>query len=106
LQLDQHYLQLTPQLLKQSVTKALNELLAPVQAAFQASQEWQKTEQLAYPPPPPEPKKEKKVKNKGTKAPGAKVEVQPDGSVEGQDADQINVASSATEALKDLDLKN
>jgi len=33
------------------------------------------------------------------------VEVQPDGSVEGQDKDQVNVASSAEEAMKDLDLK-
>jgi len=105
-QADYLSLQLTPQLLKQSVTKALNEILAPVQVAYQASKEWQNIAELAYPPPPPEPKKEKKVKNKGTKAPGAKVEVQPDGSVEGQGKDQVNVASSADEAMKDLDLKS
>lgn len=32
---------LTPQLLKPAVTKAITELLAPIQAEFQASKEWQ-----------------------------------------------------------------
>ncbi|KAI0480535.1 tyrosyl-tRNA synthetase, class Ib [Xylariaceae sp. FL0804] len=58
---------LTPQILKPAVAKSLNELLAPVQAAFQASAEWQETALKAYPPPA---KKEKKVKNKGTRHPG------------------------------------
>jgi len=44
------------------------------------------------------------VKNKGTKAP-AKVEAQPDGSVEGQGKEQVNVAASAEEAMKDLKLE-
>jgi tyrosyl-tRNA synthetase len=60
--------QLTPQLLKPAVSKMLNELLAPIQAAFSASKEWQEVAERAYPPPP---KKEKKVKNKGTRHPGA-----------------------------------
>ncbi|KAF2274961.1 tyrosyl-tRNA synthetase [Westerdykella ornata] len=60
---------LTPQLLKPAVAKGINELLAPIQAAFQASKEWQETTLKAYPPPP---KKEKKVKNKGTGYPGLK----------------------------------
>ncbi|KAF2667665.1 tyrosyl-tRNA synthetase [Microthyrium microscopicum] len=57
---------LTPQLLKQAVTAGLNKLLAPIQAAYQASPEWQEVTLKAYPPPP---KKEKKVKNKGTRIP-------------------------------------
>ncbi|KAH8675726.1 tRNA synthetases class I-domain-containing protein [Xylariales sp. PMI_506] len=52
---------LTPQLLKAALTKALNELLAPIQAEYQASEEWQKVTELAY---PPEKKVEKVKKNK------------------------------------------
>ncbi|KAH7325145.1 hypothetical protein B0I35DRAFT_349405 [Stachybotrys elegans] len=59
---------LTPQLLKPAVAKALNELLKPIQDAYQASQEWQNIALEAYPPPP---KKEKKVKDKGSRHPGA-----------------------------------
>ncbi|KAL2115464.1 hypothetical protein VTJ04DRAFT_9719 [Mycothermus thermophilus] len=59
---------LTPQLIKPAITRELNALLAPIQAAFQASKEWQEIAEKAYPPPP---KKEKKVKNKGTRYPGA-----------------------------------
>jgi tyrosyl-tRNA synthetase len=62
-------MQLTPQLLKPAVAKALNELLAPIQAAFQSSSEWQEIALKAYPPPP---KKEKKVKDKGSRHPGSK----------------------------------
>lgn len=60
-------LKLTPQLLKPAVAKALNELLGPIQAAYQESKEWQEIALKAYPPPP---KKEKKVKNKGSRYPG------------------------------------
>jgi tyrosyl-tRNA synthetase len=60
---------LTPQLLKPAVAKALNELLAPIQAAFQSSSDWQEIALKAYPPPP---KKEKKVKDKGSRHPGSK----------------------------------
>ncbi|KJZ76846.1 Tyrosine--tRNA ligase [Hirsutella minnesotensis 3608] len=58
---------LTPQLLKPAVAKGLNELLAPIHAAFQNSKEWQDIALKAYPPPP---KKEKKVKDKGSRHPG------------------------------------
>jgi tyrosyl-tRNA synthetase len=57
--------------LKPAVSKVLNELLAPIQAAFAASKEWQEVADRAYPPPP---KKEKKVKNRGTRFPGAQKE--------------------------------
>ncbi|KAG6104797.1 hypothetical protein E4U13_008230 [Claviceps humidiphila] len=58
---------LTPQQLKAAVAKGLNELLAPIQAAYQASQDWQQIALAAYPPPP---KKEKKAKDKGSRYPG------------------------------------
>jgi len=60
---------LTPQLLKPAVTKALNALLAPIQAAYEASKEWQEITLKAY-PPEEKKKKEKKVKNKGSRYPG------------------------------------
>jgi len=60
---------LTPQLLKPAITKALQDLLAPIQAAYQASPEWQEITLKAY-PPEEKKKKEKKVKNKGTRYPG------------------------------------
>ncbi|KAI1845274.1 hypothetical protein JX265_005429 [Neoarthrinium moseri] len=55
---------LTPQLLKAALTEALNELLAPIQAEYQASEDWQRINELAYPPEkkPVNPKKEKKAK--------------------------------------------
>lgn len=62
---------MTPQLLKPAVAGALNALLAPIQAAFQADKAWQEIADKAYPPPP---KKEKKVKNKGTRYPGGSKE--------------------------------
>ena len=63
---------LTPQLLKAATTKALTELLAPIQEAYQASAEWQDITLKAYPPPEKEVKKVKKVKDKGTGFPGPK----------------------------------
>lgn len=59
---------MTPQLLKESVTTALNALLAPVQARFNANKEWQEAARLAY--PPEEKVKVKKVKKVGTFYPG------------------------------------
>lgn len=60
---------LTPQLVKPAATKALLELMAPIQAEFEASKEWQEVTEKAY-PPEEKKKKEKKVKNKGTRHPG------------------------------------
>ncbi|KAH7013368.1 tyrosyl-tRNA synthetase [Ilyonectria destructans] len=65
---------LSPQILKPAVAKALNELMAPIQEAYQASTEWQEITLKAYPPPP---KKEKKVKDRGSRFPGAKGEAKP-----------------------------
>lgn len=53
-------------MLKPAVAKALNELLAPIHAAYEASKEWQDIALKAYPPPA---KKEKKVKDKGSRYP-------------------------------------
>ncbi len=44
--------------------------MAPIQAAYQASPEWQEITQKAYPPPVVE-KKQKKAKDKGSRYPGA-----------------------------------
>lgn len=88
---------LQPQTLKPAVTEALLDILRPIRAAFEASQEWQSIEQKAYPPPPAPEKKAKKEKKIGTRFPGVKankdaldgVEAKPDGHIEGQDAVEI-----------------
>lgn len=48
----------------------MNALMAPIQTAYQASQEWQDITVKAY-PPPEKVKKVKKVKDKGSRHPGA-----------------------------------
>ncbi|KAI0437048.1 tyrosyl-tRNA synthetase [Xylaria telfairii] len=58
---------LTPQLLKPAVTKALHDIMIPIQEAYNSSKEWQEVTLLAYPPPE---KKQKKVKKVGTRPPG------------------------------------
>ena len=63
---------MTPQLIKPAVVKGLNEIMAPIQAEFQASKEWQEITEKAYPPPPPPQKKAKKQKDKGSRHPGSK----------------------------------
>jgi len=84
------------------------DLLGPIQAAFQASSEWQEIEKLAYPPAVPE-KKKKEKKDKGSRHPGAaaanaNVEAKPDGHVEGADADKVNVGKNVGEAMENLKL--
>lgn len=82
------------------------ELLAPVQAEFEASSEWQEIEKQAYPPPEVK-KKEKKVKDKGSKHPGTKaVEAEPDGHVKGAGKDQVNLASGAEAAMQHLSVES
>lgn len=63
--------QLSPVDLKSGVTDAINELLAPIRAEFEANKEYQEAEAKGYPPPVQEKKKAKKPKNKGTRYPGA-----------------------------------
>lgn len=84
------------------MTPALLELLAPIQAAFEASPEWQAIEKQAYPPPPEKKKKEKK--DKGSRHPGA-VKANPDGSVEGQGSAEVSVGKDVNGALEKLDLE-
>ncbi|KAF2753723.1 tyrosyl-tRNA synthetase [Pseudovirgaria hyperparasitica] len=100
---------LSPQTLKPALTNALLALLEPIQAAFQASKEWQEIEKKAYPPPPVVEKK-KKVKDKGSRHPGAgaakNVQAQPDGSVEGnpEAKDAVNLGKDSSEAIEKLKL--
>ena len=56
---------LTPQMIKPAATAALLELLAPVQAEFQASNEWKEVAELAY---PVETKKKKARKGQGERS--------------------------------------
>lgn len=98
---------LSPQILKPAVTEALNKLLQPIQADFEANEEWQKVEKLAYPPPPAPEKKVKVKKDKGSKFPGAAkkdVVAQPDGHVEGTDSAEVSVGK-AEEGLKNLEVE-
>jgi tyrosyl-tRNA synthetase len=93
---------LTPQLLKGAITRALVDLLRPIQAEFQASSEWQEVEKKAYPPAEPA-KKKKTPKDKGSRYPGA-VKARPDGSVEGPGTEAVEVGTDADEAMRRLDV--
>ncbi|KAJ8111208.1 hypothetical protein ONZ43_g5674 [Nemania bipapillata] len=73
---------LTPQLLKPAVTKALHDILIPIQEAYNASKEWQDITLLAYPPPE---KKQKKVKKIGTRYPAAGQAAVPNGAPDAVD---------------------
>ncbi|TVY40545.1 Tyrosine--tRNA ligase, cytoplasmic, partial [Lachnellula occidentalis] len=99
---------LTPQLLKSALTHHLNELVAPIRADFDADEEWKAIEVQAYPPDKASVKV-KKVKDKGDPAKRAaaaaarqKVVAQPDGHVEGPDAEKVNVGGSVAETLEKL----
>ena len=81
---------LTPQFLKAAATAALLELLAPIQAEYQASKEWQEVAELAY-PELVEKKKKKEKKDKGSKHPG--VQTLPDGHVEGEKKEEVDLGS-------------
>ncbi|KAK4946924.1 Tyrosine--tRNA ligase cytoplasmic [Elasticomyces elasticus] len=95
---------LTPQLLKAGASAALIDLLAPIQADFQASQEWQEIERKAYPPAEPA-KKKKQPKDKGSRYPGAgNVKTNPDGSVEGKGKEEIEVGKTAGDAMSKLEI--
>jgi tyrosyl-tRNA synthetase len=99
------FLQLTPQLLKVALTHHLNELLAPIQSEYVADKKWQAIALEAY-PVAKEVKKEKKVKDKGDPAKRAAaaaarrgVVAQPDGHVEGENAEHVNVRTASSEEL-------
>ncbi|KAL9615224.1 MAG: hypothetical protein Q9167_000318 [Letrouitia subvulpina] len=97
---------LTPQLLKPAVTKAFVELLRPIRTEYDSSPEWQEVLTKAY-PPPVATKKDKKVKDRGTRFPGAKreVEAKPDGHVEGPAKEATSLATGAEAALQNLEIR-
>lgn len=92
-------------MLKPAVTNAIIKLLQPIQEEYLRTQEWIDIDKKAYPPPEVK-KKEKKVKDRGSRFPGAAkvVEAKPDGHVEGKTKDQVNLATGAEEAMKNLDV--
>ena len=93
---------LTPQLLKPAATSALLELLAPIQAEYEASEEWKEIAKKAY-PPPEEKKKKKEKKDKGSRHPG--VQAMSDGHVEGNSKDKVDLgAGGAEKAMQELHL--
>ena len=91
----------TPQLLKSAITTALNKLLEPIQAEYQASPEWQEIEKKAYPPAEPA-KKKKQPKDKGSKYPGANITTEADGSIVGKEKGKEAVGTSADDAMSKL----
>jgi tyrosyl-tRNA synthetase len=64
--------ELSPVDLKSGVADAINEMLAPIIAAFKVSSEFQEAQAKGYPAPVAEKKKAKKAKDRGSKYPGAK----------------------------------
>ena len=95
-----------PQMLKPAVANALLELLQPIQEEYQRTPEWQEIDKKAYPPAEVK-KKEKKVKDRGSKFPGTAKAVDPkaDGQVGGRQKARVDLAASAEEAMKSLDVK-
>ena len=93
-------------MLKPAITKALINLLKPLQEEYQASTDWQEITIKAYPPEETK-KKEKKVKNRGTKFPGFKggVEAKTDGHVEGEAKDEVDLGTGAEEVMDKLGLQ-
>lgn len=99
---------LTPQLLKAGVSTALNKVLAPIQAEFQHDQAWQEALEAGYPSEETgKKKKDKKVKDKGSRYPGGSstgkdVTVNPDGTVDGPDAEQVRLGKDVHDAMRNL----
>lgn len=97
--------------MKSALTAALNDLLAPIRAEFDASPDWQAVEKEAYPPPvvAPKVKKEKKTGDpalvaaaRAAAAARKAAAAQPDGSVKGPDAQEVTVGRSTEETLEKL----
>ncbi|KAI5851300.1 tRNA synthetases class I-domain-containing protein [Morchella snyderi] len=100
---------LSPMDLKNGVQQALNAILAPIQAAYQADVEWQKIADLAYPSEGPK-KGKKKEKKIGTgyvakdKKNAAVAEHVADGAVKAQNAVPEALGTDAKDALDKLNL--
>lgn len=93
--------------LKNGVQEALNAILAPIQAAYQADAEWQKIADLAYPSEGPK-KGKKKEKKIGTgyvakdKKNAAVAEQVADGTIKAQNAVPEALGTDAKDALGKL----
>lgn len=85
---------LTPQNLKPAVSSAMVTLMAPIQAAYEASAEWQEITLKAY-PPPVVVKKVKKVKDRGSRFPGAKPEAGKPEEAKSEDAPTEQLAQTS-----------
>lgn len=98
---------LTPQLLKSTLTKYLNDLLAPIRTDFEASTEWQDIQGKAYPVVEKVKFMKGKKGTKGGERPNAKkggIETKADGHLEGEGTKKANV-SPKTEVFKKIELK-
>ena len=97
----------TPQMLKSGVSDTLNGILAPIQADFEADKQWQDALEAGYPSAQPDKKKkDKKPKDKGSRYPGgSKVTTNPDGTVEGPDAEKVKVGDNVKDAMSNLSVK-
>lgn len=94
---------LTPQLLKAGVAEALNSVLAPIQAEFESDKEWQAALEAGYPTGQPDKKKkDKRPKDKGSRYPGVKTN--PDGTVEGPDAEKVKLGGDVHDAMDKLNV--
>lgn len=100
---------LSPMDLKNGVQEALNAILQPIQAAYQADAEWQKTADLAYPSEGPK-KGKKKEKKIGTgyvpkdKKNAAVAEQVADSAIKAQNAVPEALGTDAKDALDKLNL--
>lgn len=93
---------LTPQLLKAGVADALNAVLEPIQAEFNADKEWQAALEAGYPTGQSDKKKkDKKPKDKGSRYPGG-VKTNPDGTIEGPGAEKVKVGTDVQDAMSNL----
>jgi len=107
---------MTPQLLKATMVKYLNDLLAPIRAEFDASKEWQEIQAQAYPVVVKE-KVQKVKKDKGDPALRAKAQAEaaarkagivtkPDGHVEGEGAEKANIGPKTDELVEKSEVKD
>lgn len=98
---------ITPQMLKTGVSDTLNTILKPIQEEFQNDKAWQEALETGYPSEQPEKKKkDKKPKDKGSRYPGgANVTTNPDGTIEGPDAEKVKLGNDVKDAMKNLEVK-
>lgn len=98
---------ITPQMLKAGVSDTLNTILAPIQEEFSKDKDWQEALETGYPPEQPEKKKkDKKPKDKGSRYPGgANVKTNPDGTIEGPDAEKVKLGENVKDAMQNLEVK-